>query len=72
MEWDEVVLTDGPKGISLYKNDDNAIIIITHSMKLLDGLNIDKVHVLIDGHIVDEGDISLANTIDKEGYNKYL
>ena len=58
-------------GIELYKNDDNAIIIITHSMKLLDGLKVDKVHVLINGHIVDEGDITLANKIDKEGYSIY-
>ena len=60
------------EGIDLYKKDTNAILIITHSMKLLDGLKVDKVHVLIDGKIVDEGDITLANTIDKEGYNKYL
>ena len=60
------------EGINLYKNDTNAILIITHSMKLLEGLNVDKVHVLIDGHIVDEGDITLANKIDKEGYNSYL
>ena len=58
-------------GIELYKNDDNAILIITHSMKLLDGLKVDKVHVLINGHIVDEGDITLANKIDKEGYSIY-
>jgi Fe-S cluster assembly ATP-binding protein len=39
---------------------------------VLDGLKVDKVHLLIDGHIVEEGDISLAEYIDKEGYNKYL
>ncbi len=59
------------EGIDLYKNDTNAILIITHSMKLLEGLNIDKVHILIDGKIVDEGDITLANKIDKEGYKDY-
>jgi Fe-S cluster assembly ATP-binding protein len=40
-------------------------------MKILDGLDIDKVHVLIDGKIVDEGDITLAKKIDKEGYKDY-
>ncbi|MCR4581114.1 MAG: Fe-S cluster assembly ATPase SufC [Bacilli bacterium] len=60
------------EGIELYKNDTNSILIITHSMKLLDGLKVDKVHVLIDGKIVDEGDISLAKKIDSEGYNKYI
>ena len=59
------------EGIDLYKNDTNAILIITHSMKLLEGLNVDKVHILIDGKIVDEGDITLANKIDKEGYKDY-
>ena len=60
------------KGISLYKNDNNAVLIITHSTKMLDGLNIDKVHVLVDGKIVETGDISLANYIDQNGYSKYL
>ena len=60
------------KGISLYKNDSNAILIITHSTKMLEGLNIDKVHVLVNGKIVESGDISLANYIDQNGYKKYL
>ena len=41
-------------------------------MKILDGLDVDKVHVLIDGKIVDEGDITLAQKIDKEGYKEYI
>lgn len=60
------------KGINLYKNDKNAVLIITHSTKILEGLNIDKVHILINGKIVKTGDISLASEIDKEGYSKYL
>ena len=60
------------KALSIYKNDDNAIIIITHSTKILEGLNIDKVHILIDGKIIDTGDRSLADEIDKKGYSKYL
>lgn len=60
------------KGISLYKNDSNAVLIITHSTKMLEGLKIDKVHVLVNGKIVETGDISLANYIDQNGYKKYL
>lgn len=60
------------KGINLYKNDSNAVLIITHSTKILDGLNIDKVHVLVNGKIVETGDMSLANYIDQNGYAKYL
>ena len=60
------------KGISLYKNDSNAVLIITHSTKMLEGLKIDKVHVLVNGKIVETGDISLANYIDQNGNKKYL
>ena len=60
------------KGINLYKNDTNAVLIITHSTKILESLNVDKVHVLIDGQIIKTGDSSLAYEIEKEGYKKYL
>lgn len=60
------------KGINLYKNDNNAVLIITHSTKILDGLNIDKVHVLVDGKIEKTGDYSLALEIDKNGYKNYI
>ena len=60
------------KGINLYKNDNNSVLIITHSTKILQGLNIDKVHVLVDGKIVKTGDYNLALEIDKNGYKEYL
>ena len=60
------------KGINLYKNENNAVLIITHSTKILQGLNIDKVHVLVDGKIVKTGDASLANEIDQNGYKDYI
>ena len=60
------------KGINLYKNENNAVLIITHSTKILDGLNVDKVHILVDGKIVKTGDYSLALEIDKNGYKEYL
>lgn len=60
------------KGINLYKNDNNSVLIITHSTKILEGLKVDKVHVLVDGKIVKTGDYSLALEIDKSGYKEYL
>ena len=60
------------KGINMYKNDNNAVLIITHSTKILDGLKVDKVHVLVDGKIVKTGDYSLALEIDKNGYKDYI
>ena len=59
-------------GIKMYKNSDNAVLIITHSTKILEGLDIDYVHVLVNGKIVKTGDNSLALEIDKNGYKDYI
>lgn len=59
-------------GINLFKNDNNSVIIITHSTKLLKNLDVDYVHVLVDGKIVLSGDHTLANRIDKEGYSEII
>ncbi len=60
------------KGINLFKNDDNAVLIITHSTKILESLKVDKVHVLVDGKIVTTEDASLAKEIEKNGYSDYI
>lgn len=60
------------KGINLYKNDENAVLIITHSTKILKDLKVDKVHILVNGKIVKTGDASMAKEIEDEGYAKYL
>lgn len=59
------------KGIEMYKNSENAVLIITHNMKILENLKVDFVHILIDGKIVKIGDASLAKEIEKNGYEKY-
>ena len=60
------------KGIKMYKNDENAVLIITHSTKILQGLNVDYVHILVDGKIVKTAKADLASEIEKEGYPKYI
>ena len=60
------------RGINMYKNDDNAVLIITHNTKILENLKVDKVHVLVDGKIVKSGDSSLAREIEDNGYSKYI
>lgn len=59
------------KGIRMYKNDENAVLIITHNAKILENLNVDYVHILVDGKIVKTGPSELANEIEKDGYGKY-
>ncbi|WP_425448085.1 Fe-S cluster assembly ATPase SufC [Dethiothermospora halolimnae] len=56
------------KGVKELKNDENSIIVITHYNKILEYLKPDYVHILLDGKIVESGDINLANEIDDKGY----
>lgn len=59
------------KGIEMFKNENNAVLIITHNTKILKSLKVDYVHILVDGKIVKTGDQSLAAEIEEEGYSKY-
>ena len=59
------------KAIKMFKNKGNAVIIITHSTKILEDLKVDFVHVLLDGQIVETSTDVLAQEIDKYGYSKF-
>ena len=56
-------------GVNKLKNDNNAIIIITHYQRLLDYILPDFVHVLQDGKITKSGDKSLALELEEKGYD---
>jgi FeS assembly ATPase SufC len=58
-------------GVNTYKNDENAVIIITHNSRILENIKVDYVHVLVDGKIIKTGDASLAQEIDDMGYEKF-
>lgn len=59
------------KGINMYKNNNNAVLIITHSTKILEFLKVDYVHILVDGKIVKTGNADLAKAIENDGYKKW-
>ncbi len=59
------------KGIKMYKSKENAVLIITHNMKILSELKVDYVHVLINGKIVTTGTDKLVKEIEKDGFAKY-
>ena len=59
------------KGIEMFKNKKNAVLIITHNTKILHSLNVDYVHVLVDGKIVKTGSQDLAKEIEENGYSQY-
>ncbi|MDD6155132.1 MAG: Fe-S cluster assembly ATPase SufC [Eubacteriales bacterium] len=61
------------KGIEEYRNRvGGALMIITHSTRILESLDIDKTHVLVNGKIVAEGDASMVDDINENGFEKYL
>lgn len=59
------------KGINMFKNDDNAVLIITHNTKILHSLKVDYVHILVNGKIVKTGKQELAREIEENGYSQY-
>lgn len=60
------------KGINMYKNQENSVLIITHSNKILQDLKVDYVHVLVKGKIVYTGGPELSLEIEKEGYARFI
>ncbi len=60
-------------GIEEYqKNEDGALLIITHSTKILESLHVDYTHVIVKGEIVANGDGSLVEEINEKGFEKYI
>ena len=59
------------RGIEMFKNENNAVLIITHSSKILEHLKVDKVHILLNGKIVKSGDSSLIGEIEQNGYASF-
>ena len=56
------------EAVNQLRSSDRSFIIITHYLRLLEYIEPDFVHVFQDGSIIESGDKSLANKIDKEGY----
>ena len=60
-------------GIREYqKRQDGALLIITHSTKILESLRVDYTHILVKGRIVKTGGASLVDEINREGFEKYI
>lgn len=59
------------KGIEMFKNENDAVLIITHNTKILHNLKVDYVHVLVNGKIVKTGTGKLAKEIEENGYGIY-
>ncbi len=56
-------------GVNKLKNENNAVLVITHYQRLLDYIIPDFVHVLMDGKIVKSGGKELAYELEEKGYD---
>ncbi len=55
-------------GINRQRRDDTAILMITHYQRLLDYVQPDFVHIMVDGRIVKSGTKELALELEEKGY----
>ena len=59
-------------GVNSFKNEGNAVLLITHYQRLLDYIQPDFVHVLADVKIIKTGDKTLALELEEKGYDWLL
>ncbi|MBQ5311031.1 MAG: Fe-S cluster assembly ATPase SufC [Oscillospiraceae bacterium] len=60
-------------GIEAYKKDvGGALLIITHSTRILEALDVDKVHVIVDGKNAYEGGRELVDNINENGFEQFM
>ncbi len=55
-------------GVNSLRNEERAFLLITHYQRLLDYIVPDRVHVLVDGRIVQSGGPELAHELEEKGY----
>lgn len=57
------------QGVNLFRNKDNAVVVVTHYQRLLNYIVPDFVHVLVNGRIVKSGGKELALELEEKGYD---
>ena len=59
-------------GMDAYRRTcDGSMIIITHNTRILEHISVDRVHVMVKGHIVRTDDASLIPFIDQNGFESF-
>ena len=61
------------KGVQEVRRDrpELGVLCITHYQRLLEHLQPDRVHILIDGRVVDSGGMELAERLEAHGYESW-
>lgn len=57
------------KGVEEFLDQDNAVLIITHHREIINEIQPDFVHVIVDGSIVKEGGEELIDEIEEKGFS---
>ncbi len=60
------------EGVAKFHNEGNSCLIITHNTRILEKLTVDRVHVLMNGTIVEEGGAELIEEINRRGFTHIL
>lgn len=60
------------EGVAKFHNADNSCLIITHNARILEKLKVDRVHVLMNGTVVEEGGPELIDDINSRGFTHIL
>ena len=62
------------KGVNEIRKErpDMGVLTITHYQRLLDHLQPDHVHILVDGKIIESGGFELVEKLDSQGYEAWL
>ena len=71
-ETDSGLVRTVSRGIEAYqKNRDGALLIITHSTRILEALKVDYTHILVKGKLVETGDSTLVDEINNNGFARF-
>ena len=65
-------LREVASAVNKFKNENKAVIVITHYQRLLNYIQPDVVHVLADGKLIKNGYKSLALELEEKGYDWLL
>ena len=62
------------KGVNEIRKErpDMGVLTITHYQRLLDHLQPDQVHILVDGKIIESGGFELVEKLDSQGYEAWV
>lgn len=59
------------EGVKNFLNDEKAVLIITHHSQILENLEPDFVHIIVDGKLVKTGGNELIQEIEENGYRSF-